>query len=98
MSEIFYDLACDLTSVFERPTQNPSVTMTNPSNQLPSYAFEVISKANSSYLCLQMGHTPAKIEHNRVVVKKEKRAEEGSKQFTSKYTANTEALTWIWQS
>ncbi len=39
-----------------------------------------------------MGHTFAEIEHNKVVVKKENWGEECSKQFTSNYTATTEAL------
>ncbi len=39
-----------------------------------------------------MGFTPAEIEHNQVVVKKENRGEEGSKQFTSNYAAATKAL------
>ncbi len=39
-----------------------------------------------------MGCTPTENEGNQVVVKKEKRGEEGSKQFTSNYTAATEAL------
>ncbi len=39
-----------------------------------------------------MGSTPAEIEHIQVVVKKEKRGEEGSKQFTANYTAATEAM------
>ncbi len=38
-----------------------------------------------------LGHTPVEIEHNQAVVKKE-RGEEGSKMFTSNYTAATEAL------
>ncbi len=56
--------------------------MTNPANQLPSYDSDTIAQANSGYFCLSMGRTPAEIEHNQVVVKKEKRGEEGSKQFT----------------
>ncbi len=86
------DLPRDLTSVFERPAHHSSVTMTNLANQLPSYDSDAIAQANSSYFCLPTGRTPAEIERNQVVVKKEKRGEEGSKQFTSNYTAATEAL------
>ncbi len=39
-----------------------------------------------------MGHTPTEIECNQVVVKEEKRGEEGSKQFSSNYTPATEEL------
>ncbi len=49
-------------------------------------------QANSSYFCLSVGCTQAEIERNQVVVKKEKRGDEGSKQFTSNYTNGTEAL------
>ncbi len=66
--------------------------MTNPANQLPSYDSDANAQANSSYFCLSRGHTPTEIERNQVFVKKEKRGEEGSKQFTSNYTAATEAL------
>ncbi len=38
------------------------------------------------------GRTPAKIQHNQVVVKKQNIGDEGSKQFTSNYTADTKAL------
>ena len=86
------DLPRDLTSVFERPAHHSSVTMTNLANQLPSYDSDAIAQANSSYFCLPTGRTPAEIERNQVVVKKENRGEEGSKQFTSNYTAATEAL------
>ncbi len=81
-----------MTSDFERPAQYPSFTMTNPANQLPSYDSETIAQANSSYFCLSTGHIPTEIEHNQVVVMNENRGEEGSKQFTSNYTAATEAL------
>ncbi len=84
-----------MTSVFERPTQYPSVTMTNPANQLPSYDSDVIAQANSSYFCLPTGHTPMGIERNQVVVKKENRGEEGSKQFTLNYTAAKCIEAWI---
>ncbi len=66
--------------------------MTNQVNQLSSYDADAIAKANSSYFCLPMGGTTAEIECNQVVVKKENSGEEGSKQFTSNYTAITEAL------
>ncbi len=88
----FYDLPRDLTSVFERPAHHSSVTMTNLANQLPSYDSDAIAQVNSSYFCLPTGRTPTEIERNQVVVKKENRGEEGSKQFTSNYTAATEAL------
>ncbi len=88
----FYDLPCDLTADFDRPTQYPSVTMTNPANQQPSYDSDAIAKSNSNHFCLPTGHTPAEIERNQVVVKKEERGEEGSKQFTLNNTAATEAL------
>ncbi len=88
----FNDLPLDLTSDFERPTHYSSVTMTNPANQLPSYDSDAIAQADSSYFCLPMGRTPAEIEHNQVVVKKENSEEEGSKQLTLNYTAATEAL------
>ncbi len=66
--------------------------MANPANQLPSYNSDAIAKANSSYFCLSTGYTPAEIERNQVVAKKGNRGEEGSKQFTSNYTAATEVL------
>ncbi len=66
--------------------------MTNPTNPLPPYDSDAIAQANSGYFCLPMGRTPAAIEHNQVVVKKEKRGEEGSKQFTLNYTAAAEEL------
>ncbi len=66
--------------------------MTNPVNQLPFYASDTIAPANSSYVCLPSGNTPAEIERNQVVVKEENRGDEGSKKFTSNYTAATEAL------
>ncbi len=66
--------------------------MTNPTNQLPSYDSDAIAKANSTYFCLSTGHTPTEIEYNQVVVKKENIDKEGSQQFTSNYTAATEAL------
>ncbi len=66
--------------------------MTNPANQLPSCDSDAIAQANSSYFCLSTGHTPAEVERNQVVIKKENKAEEGSKQFTLNYTAATEAL------
>ncbi len=81
-----------MTSDFERPSQYPSVTMTNPANQLPSYDYHAIAQANSSYFCLSTGCTPAEIERNQVVVKKAKRGEEGSKQIILNNTAATEAL------
>ncbi len=65
--------------------------MTNPVNQIFSYDSDAIAKANSNYFCLSTGRTPAEIERNQVVVKKEQRGKEGSKQFTSYYTAATEA-------
>ena len=91
-SDEFYDLPRDLTSDFESPTNHPTVTMTNPTSQLPSYDSDPVAKANSSYFRLTTGRSAAEIERNQVVVKKEKRGEEGSKQFTSNYTAATEAL------
>ncbi len=87
-----YNLPCNLTLDFERPTLYPSVTMTNPIHQLPSYASASIAKANSGYFCLPTGCTPAEIECNQGFVKEANRGEEGSKQFTSKYTTSTEAL------
>ncbi len=81
-----------MTSDFQRPNQYLSVAMTNPANQLPSYDSNAIAQANSSYFCLSTSCTPTNIEHNQVVVKKEKRGEEGSKQVTLNYTAGTEAL------
>ncbi len=67
------DLPRDLTSVFERPAHHSSATMSNLANQLPSYDSDAIAQANSSYFCLSKGCTPAEIERNQVVVKKEKR-------------------------
>ncbi len=78
-SDVFYDLPCELTSDFERPTHHSYVTMTNPANQLPSCDSDAIEQANSSYFCLSTGCTPVEIERNQVVVKKEKRGEEGFK-------------------
>ncbi len=66
--------------------------MSNPANQLPSYESYTIVQANSGYFCLPLGHAPTEIKHNQVVVKKENRGDEGSKQFTLNYTAATEAL------
>ncbi len=80
-----------MTSDFERPTQYPSATTTNPANH-SFYDFDAIVKDNSSYFCLPMGHTPMELEFNQVVVKKQKRGEKGSKQFTSNYTAAAESL------
>ncbi len=96
-SEAFNDLPCDMTSDFERPTEYPSVTMTNTANQLSSYDSDTIAQANSSYFCLSTDCTPAEIERNQVVVKQEKRGEEGSKQFTLNYILlplKIEALIW----
>ncbi len=61
-------------------------------NKLPSYDSDAIAQANSSYFCLSTCRAPTEIEHNQVVVKKENRGEEGSKQFTSNYTTVTEEL------
>ncbi len=66
--------------------------MTNPASQQLSYVFDTIAHANSGYFCLPAGLTPVEIKCNQVVVKKENRVEEGSKQFTSNYTTATEAL------
>ena len=85
-------MSCDLTSDFERPTQDPSVTMTNPANQLPSYDSDAIAQANSSYFCFPMGRIPTEIERYQVVAKNENRGEEGSKQFTLNYIAATNGL------
>ncbi len=91
-SDKYYNLPCDMTSNFDRFTQYPYVIMTNPANQHPSHDSDAIAQANSTHFCLSMGCTPAEIELNQVVVKKEKRGEEGSKQLTSNYTVATEAL------
>ncbi len=64
---------------------------TQPTNFL-SMIQSPFAKANSRYFCLSMRCTPQEIEHNEVVVKKEKRGEEGSKQFTLNNTAATKAL------
>ncbi len=64
-------LTCDLTLDFERSTLYLSVTMSNPTNQLPSYESNAIAQANSNYFCLPMGHTSAVIKSNQVVVKRE---------------------------
>ncbi len=66
--------------------------MTKSSNQHPSYDSDTFTQANSCYFCLPMGCNPAEIKCNHLVVNKEKRGEEGSKQFTSNYNAVTEAL------
>ncbi len=87
-----YNLPCEMTLDFYRPTLYPSVTMTNPANQLPSYASDTIAQPNSGYCYLPTCCTLAEIEHSRVVVKKENIGEEGLKQFTSNYTTVTEAL------
>ncbi len=81
-----------MTWDFERLTLYSSDTTTNPTSQLASYATDTIAHANSGYFCLPAGHTPLEIKYNQVVVKKESRVEEGSKQFTSNYTTVTEAL------
>ncbi len=56
-----------------------SVTMSNPTNQLPSYKIDTIVQANIIYYYLLMGNASKEIKHNKVVVKKENRGEEGSK-------------------
>ncbi len=65
--------------------------MSNPINQLPSNESYTIMQANSNYFCLPMGHTPLEIKCNEVVVKKENKGDERSKQFISNYTAAMEA-------
>ncbi len=47
--DIIYDLPHDLTSDFEISNLYPSVTMINPTNQLPSYTFDSIVQDKSSY-------------------------------------------------
>ncbi len=46
--------------------------------------------SNSSCFCLPMVGIPTEMKHDQVVVKKQNREEEGSKQLTSNYTAPTE--------
>ncbi len=79
-----YKVPCDLTSDLE--------SISNPTNQLPSYESETTVQANNNYYCLPRGHTPMQIKHNQVVVKNKWKGDEGSKQFTSNSTAATEAL------
>ncbi len=57
--------------------------MSNPANKFPSYESVTVVQDNSNYFCLPMGCTPAEIKHNQVVIKKDIRGEEGSKQFIS---------------
>ncbi len=49
-------------------------------------------QANNSYCCLPNGHIAIEIKHNQVVVKKQNKGDEGSKQFTSNFPSATEAL------
>ncbi len=60
--------------------------MSNPANQLPSYESDTIVQANSN-ICLLMDCNPMEIKYNQVVVKKENRGDESSKEFTLNYTA-----------
>ncbi len=47
-----YLITCNLTSDLERSTIYVSVTMSNPTNQLPFFESNTIAQANSSYFCL----------------------------------------------
>ncbi len=81
------NLHFDLTLNIEISAFEPSVTMTNHANQLPSSA-----QANSHYYCLPTGHNIIEIEHNQGVVKNKIRDNKASKQFISNSTSTTEAM------
>ncbi len=76
-----YKVPCDLTSDLERSTLYLLITMNNPTNQLLSYESDTITQANSNYFSLPTGSTLEEIKHNPVIVKRENRGDECSKQF-----------------
>lgn len=84
---------CTTALYFERSILHSTVTMTKHSKKHPSSKSGNIVQTNIPHFCLSIGHSFAAIEHNQVVVVvKENRGDERSKQFTLKYTATTTTL------